>query len=446
MKSCLPPVFASLLLISAVSAQEGKKYAKLLDYENVTIRKVEPDGIRIFHSGGIAKIPLEELPAEIAVDLGLNQEDAELHRGNVAVARQEAAVRAQENAYLKDIEGTLSGRVFHVEAGKGLLLHGVRFDDGKKKQIKVPYQVRTGGPTGLYPDRPVTYETRHRLEWVPDALVFDTVRVECDTRRYVDGSRFKAKAYLMGKYSYQDTDRGEHTVARFSTDPDQVLIAAGLRQPPEVPESIPAGRVAGTGTGFFITANGHLLTNHHVVEGHSKIEVRVADRYLPAKVLKYDATNDIALLHVEAASPHWLSLGDHGDVGLAKEVFTVGFPQVTMQGTAAKFTEGSVSSLSGLGDDIRFFQVSVPVQPGNSGGPLVDSSGKVVGIVTARLRDGVGEEGLRINQNVNYALKIGHAKKMLGSAFVPPHPKETPGGREALVKSVADAVALIRAE
>ncbi len=441
---CLPPIFAGLLLVSAALAQEGKKYDRLLNYENVTIRKVEPDGIRIFHSGGIAKIPLESLPAEIAVDLGLNQEDADLHRENVAVARQEAAVRAQENAYLKEQGGELSGRVFHVESGKGLLLHGVRFDDGKKKQIKVPYQVRTGGPTGLYPDRPVTYETRYRLEWVPDRLVFDTVRVECDTRRFIDGSRFKAKAYLMGKYTYQDTEGAEHTVARFSTDPEQALVAGGFRQAAETPASVPAERAPGTGTGFFITANGHLLTNYHVVEGRSKIEVRVGDRFLSAKVLEHDEANDIALLHVKAASPHWLSLGDHGNVGLAKEVFTVGFPQVSMQGTAAKFTEGSVSSLSGFEDDIRFFQISVPVQPGNSGGPLVDSSGKVVGIVTARLRDGVEEGGLRINQNVNYALKIGHAKKMLGSAFIPPAPKETPGNREALVKSVADAVALIR--
>ena len=82
----------------------------------------------------------------------------------------------------------------------------------------------------------------------------------------------------------------------------------------------------------------------------------------------------------------------------------MGFPAINVQGRDHKLTEGMISSLKGMRDDRRFFQISVPVQPGNSGGALVDEFGNVVGVVTARLNDAALGGGF-IPQNVNYAVK-----------------------------------------
>ena len=86
------------------------------------------------------------------------------------------------------------------------------------------------------------------------------------------------------------------------------------------------------------------------------------------------------------------------DVNLGAKVFTIGYPNASLQGISAKFTEGSVSSLSGMRDDPKHFQISVPIQPGNSGGPLIDEYGNIIGVIVSQL---LGE---RV-QNVNYAIK-----------------------------------------
>ena len=87
-------------------------------------------------------------------------------------------------------------------------------------------------------------------------------------------------------------------------------------------------------------------------------------------------------------------------------VATVGFPNIGLQGFAPKLAKGEIASLSGAGDDARYFQISVPVQPGNSGGALVDERGNVVGVVSAKLsaRAALATSGA-LPENVNYAVK-----------------------------------------
>ena len=100
-------------------------------------------------------------------------------------------------------------------------------------------------------------------------------------------------------------------------------------------------------------------------------------------------------------------------------------------------TNGSVSALAGLGDDSRYLQISAPIQPGNSGGPLLDSSGNVVGIVTASIREStVARRTGAIPQNVNFALKADVARTFLESAGVPV--ETSGGGRELSVADIGD--------
>lgn len=162
---------------------------------------------------------------------------------------------------------------------------------------------------------------------------------------------------------------------------------------------------SGTGSGFFITRNGYLLTNYHVIDGGQRFSIYVGDDILPATYVNGDKINDIALLKVEALVKP-VPIIESRTILLASEVFTIGFPMPGDQGLSPKFTRGEISSVFGLQDDVRFFQISTPVQPGNSGGALFDDAGNVIGMTTATL-DSLSR--LRSTgttpQNVNYALK-----------------------------------------
>ena len=142
------------------------------------------------------------------------------------------------------------------------------------------------------------------------------------------------------------------------------LIAFSLCLPAfaqDKPKNI--GPIAGSGTGFFITKDGYILTNHHVVEGARDISIKTGKGVLRAKVVKVDKKNDLAVLKVEGKFAA-LPLLSSRKVGLGEKVFTVGFPRPKVQGFSPKITDGIISSLAGIQDDPRDFQISIPVQPG----------------------------------------------------------------------------------
>ncbi len=202
----------------------------------------------------------------------------------------------------------------------------------------------------------------------------------------------------------------------------------------------PAWSAVGTGSGFFITGDGHLVTSYHVVAGSTAIRVRPQNgKELPAVVQRIDAANDLALLKVSATSIP-LAVGASSGVRRGDTVYALGFPLVTIQGFEPKVTNGIISSLTGLLDDPTTFQITNPLQPGNSGGPIVSSDGQVVGIAASVLsgkrvaaRTGV------LPQNVNYAIKSNYLVEFLRS--VPG--LDFPVSREAAVgaRSAADIIA-----
>lgn len=160
-----------------------------------------------------------------------------------------------------------------------------------------------------------------------------------------------------------------------------------------------------TGSGFFVTTDGYFVTNHHVIADARRIIVRTAAGAFPGKVVRVDSANDIAVLKV-SGSFSALPVRGSGSLRLADRVATVGFPNPGIQGVAPKYSSGEVAALSGLRDDPRYIQISVPIQAGNSGGPLVDAKGCVVGIVAAGLnKERTAEETGDVPENVNYAVK-----------------------------------------
>ena len=160
-----------------------------------------------------------------------------------------------------------------------------------------------------------------------------------------------------------------------------------------------------SGTGFFITEDGFLVTAAHVVNGNTQIKVATQLGLLAAHLVKLDAANDMALLKAEGRFSA-LSIVSSRSVKLGSTVATVGFPNTGMQGFAPKLAKGEIASLTGPQDDPRYFQISAPVQPGNSGGALVDDRGNVVGVVAAKLdaATALAASGA-LPENVNYAIK-----------------------------------------
>lgn len=161
-----------------------------------------------------------------------------------------------------------------------------------------------------------------------------------------------------------------------------------------------------TGTGFFVSRAGHIITSYHVIAQANEIGIIIeAGEFLPAKLIRADRANDLALLKTEYYSEP-LSLLHTAELEKGAEVFTLGYPRLGVQGQEQKATFGRINSLSGLRGDIRLIQIDVPVQPGNSGGPLIDSTGNVVGVIAGTLNvfSTLSSSG-SLPQNVNYAIK-----------------------------------------
>ncbi len=168
------------------------------------------------------------------------------------------------------------------------------------------------------------------------------------------------------------------------------------------------GRVMGSGTAFAITQDGYLLTARHVVLQGRNIWIVNDDVLYPVEVVAVDSRHDLALLKTDARFRS-VPIRDSETVRLGEPVFTLGFPNIRVQGVEPKLTSGEISSLAGVQDARNAFQVSVPVQPGNSGGPLLDAEGNVIGVVNATLDTG----GDSPSQNVNYALRINPGMALL---------------------------------
>jgi S1-C subfamily serine protease/ribosomal protein L7/L12 len=202
-----------------------------------------------------------------------------------------------------------------------------------------------------------------------------------------------------------------------------------------------------TGTGFFITDDGYLISNAHVVEGASQIRLVTSMGFIDAKVVKVDLANDLALLKAEGKFSS-LPIAASRGVKLGNTVATVGFPNIGLQGFAPKLAKGEIASLSGASDDARYFQISVPVQPGNSGGALVDERGNVVGIVSAKLNASAALAASgSLPENVNYAVKSSFLLSFLESVPAVSAKLKSPNTVDEkfsdVVKSAQDAAVLV---
>jgi len=232
------------------------------------------------------------------------------------------------------------------------------------------------------------------------------------TRILNTGDRIQVMAKSVGTHTYLTKGGEALTVPVYDpgmpVGPLREKVVTMEGRPATGPKGGPSSdEPYGNGSGFFISEDGLFISNAHVVANATKIEVRTGAGKQRATVLQIDKEKDLALLRVTIPKGSVPALTISTNVAtLGAQVFTIGYPMVELQGSRPKFTDGRVSSLAGFRDDPDQMQISVPVQPGNSGGPLVDMNGDIMGVVVGRMNDlKVIKIAGSVPQNVNYAVK-----------------------------------------
>jgi S1-C subfamily serine protease len=171
--------------------------------------------------------------------------------------------------------------------------------------------------------------------------------------------------------------------------------------------------VKATGSGIIFSPNGYILTNYHVVDNSNRFVVELNEngnvKNLNAEVVIHDKVNDLAILKIRddefTSLPLLYAFKDNGLVDVGASVFTIGYPHaLSGMGKEAKFTDGRVSSKTGYNGNINAFQTTIPVQPGNSGGPVFNSDGQLIGVINATFKEA---------DNVSYAIKLNYIKNLI---------------------------------
>lgn len=157
-----------------------------------------------------------------------------------------------------------------------------------------------------------------------------------------------------------------------------------------------------SGTGFFINRDGWIVTNAHVVEGCRRVSVPSLGE---TKEWVLDSINDLAAIKISSGQGKESLLLRDAPARLGEDIVAVGYPLATLLSSSVKITAGNINSLLGIGDDTRYLQISAPIQPGNSGGPLVDRTGLVLAVNTATLKSSAIGEASVVPQNVNFAIR-----------------------------------------
>jgi V8-like Glu-specific endopeptidase len=166
---------------------------------------------------------------------------------------------------------------------------------------------------------------------------------------------------------------------------------------------------SGTGTGFFVSDNGLIITCAHVIEGSDIITVKIENVDYRAEILQKDSDTDLALLKINYRNARHFKIANFNAVNLGDKIYVLGFPLSTILGSDIRLTDGIVSSKSGINADQTYFQHSAPIQPGNSGGPIVNVGFEIIGVAAAKLNDilALNASGA-IPQNVNFGVKCNY--------------------------------------
>lgn len=193
----------------------------------------------------------------------------------------------------------------------------------------------------------------------------------------------------------------------------------GPQAPPSPKKTPPLKDKAASSTGSgFVVAPNLIITNNHVVEGCTVLRVRRGAFESPVKLKGATEKSDLALLI--APSGFSTPVPIRSSAALGEDVMVAGHPLSGLLGTDLIVTSGQVNALAGLLNDPTLLQISAPVQPGNSGGPIIDRSGDVVGVVVSKLNvEKMAKITGDVSQNINFAIKPEVLRMFLDANQVP---------------------------
>ena len=200
--------------------------------------------------------------------------------------------------------------------------------------------------------------------------------------------------------------------------------------PPVVSEAKPQDdevREAASGSGFAVSSDGYVITNNHVIEGCQEVAIYHGGRAVPVTVITYDLQNDLALLKGDFTPRTVFALsGDQPE--LLQDIYVAGYPFGNEVSSSIKVTKGIISSLAGIGNNFSNVQIDAALQVGNSGGPILDEMGNVVGVAVSKLDakymyDNFGS----IPENTNFGIRSSVVRNILdsnGVSSLPPNRSE----------------------
>ena len=272
-----------------------------------------------------------------------------------------------------------------------------------------------------------------KSDFVLDFANYQTVQLDYGGRRLdgfnLAGTRAAMKAAVEcsqevrdGRFEFEES--GDAKPAEPAPPPPSNRADA---PPPPKPETKPAeapkkGGSVSTGTGFFVNDKGHLVTNAHVVEDCNEASLKLPDgRTGEAAILARSSQNDLAVLKTDLKPTDFARFRGGPSARLGDPIVLFGYPLAGELTITGNLSTGLVSAMAGPGEDVTRMQISAPVQSGNSGGAVVDQSGKVVGVVVAKANTRPrGDSGsVEVLQNVNFAIKAGVAGYFLDANQIP---------------------------
>ena len=218
----------------------------------------------------------------------------------------------------------------------------------------------------------------------------------------------------------------------------------GAAPPPTPPPPAPPSPTVSLGSCFFVSPDGIAVTNHHVIAGARRIVVIDADQTKhAATVLRASPDADLVALDVPSAAKHAaIGIDANPSLRLGQAIFTIGFPYASELGFDPKFADGAIGGLKGFGDD-RLLQITIPIQPGNSGGPVATDAGIVVGVVVSRLDQlAMLKRTGTLPSNTGFALKTSQLGTHLRGIRLPTM-KNTTSRADAVARTQAAACQVI---
>ena len=254
------------------------------------------------------------------------------------------------------------------------------------------------------------------------------------TFTWADGSKDVGewRDNLLNGYAIRYSSNG--SIEKEGIWKDDTFQYAQKYSPPVVAKVAPQDNEvisASSGSGFAVSADGYVITNHHVIEGCQKVVVHYKGKELPVTVVTYDPQNDLALLKGDFRPQTVFALSGN-QPELLQDVYVAGYPFGNKISSSVKVTKGIISSLTGIGNNFSNIQIDAALQSGNSGGPILDEMGNIVGVAVSKLDAKYMYENFGIiPENTNFGIKANVVRSVLESNEV----SSPPANRSEISKS-----------